>query len=419
MLRCLIATPGADAPGTNSAVRAATRLALRQEMEVYGAKRGWVGLLQEKFWKLKEADVGSIMSRGGSVLGSTDSKIEPGDKDAHDRISRSMKRFDLVVATGGLGSFAVLNRIYSNYDMGLTTTMFIPASVEGEFLNPNYDPGGDFEDIHAESIGADSAANRAMTSIDCLRDQAFHSRTVFLVECVGSKSNFLPIQVGLACGAHRVYLPLHPRLTEEDRSEIKRLYGSDFDPNYVDLTELVAWIDTMFVQGKRTYLLVILPHGVPLLSMRMSSESMDSPNYEQMITSVKPLEFTVLRVAEAVDVHFSGTGAVQVRHVLLDDLQRGGAPTFHDRILGSIYGEAAIEEFLSITNSVGIDTRFRGNLNLLAIDNSAQVAWKCHPREEVLPLFHGENPRAGGLQPLPFFRQARGIVSGYRPFATL
>lgn len=418
-MRCLIATPGADAPGTNSAVRAATRLALRRELEVYGAKRGWLGLLEEKFWKLKEADVGSIISRGGSVLGSTDSKIEPGDRPSHERIARSMKRFDLVVATGGLGSFAVLNRIYSDFDMGLTTTMYIPASVEGEFLNPHHDPGSASSEIHAESIGADTAANRAMSAIDCLRDQAFHSRTVFLVECVGSKSNFLPILVGMACGAHRVYLPLHPALTDEDRREIKRLYGSDFDPNYVDLPELVSWIDFMFEKGKRTYLLVILPHGVPLLSMRTGSETMDLPDYEEMITSIKPLEFTVLRVAEALDVHYSGQGAVQVRHVLLDDLQRGGAPTFHDRILGSLYGEAAIEEFLSVVNTVGIETRHRGNLNLLAIENAAQVAWKCHPREDVLPLFQGKNPRAGGLQPLPFFRQARGIVSGYRPFATL
>ena len=70
------------------------------------------------------------------------------------------------------------------------------ASVEGEFLNPDHGLEGAPEDIHAESIGADTAGNRAVTAIDCLRDQSFHSRTVFLVECVGSKSNYLPLQVG-------------------------------------------------------------------------------------------------------------------------------------------------------------------------------------------------------------------------------
>ena len=86
-------------------------------------------------------------------------------------------------------------------------------------------------------------------------------------------------------------------------------------------------------------------------------------------------------------------------------------------MLGSMYGEAAVEEFLSVVN--GIDTRARGNLNLLTIGGTSRVNWKCLPRETVRHLYQGPTPRAGGLDPLPFFRQARGTVSGYRPLATL
>jgi hypothetical protein len=88
-------------------------------------------------------------------------------------------------------------------------------------------------------------------------------------------------------------------------------------------------------------------------------------------------------------------------------------------VLGSLYGHAAVEEYFSLLNSVGVDTDRRGNLNLLAVSNLDRVAWKCYPRHRVAHLFQGESPRAGGLQPLPFFRHARGIVSGYRPFASL
>ncbi len=414
-MRCLIATLGGDAPGVNAAVRAVTRIALKRGADVFGARLGWLGLLRDEFWQLKDSDVASVLSRGGSVLGSTDAKINKDDTESHRKIAMALRKYDVVVATGGLGSFAVLNRLYESGLMARTTTMFVPASVEGEFLDPNVDDASD--DVHAESIGFDTAANRAVDVVDCLRDQAFHSRTVFLVECVGSKSNCMPIQVGLACGAHRIYLPLRPRLTDEHRAEIQQLYGREFDPNYVSIPELVRWIEAMFERGNRKYLLVILPSGVPVVNVRGG----EAPriDYEDMMTSIKPLELTVLRVAEALDVHFSDRSAAQVRHVLLDDLQRGGAPTLKDRVLGSLYGEAALEEFLAISNGEDGYEAKQGNLNLLAIAGTDRVAWRCFPRQQVQHIFQGEEPRAGGLSPLPFLRQARGVIAGYKPLAAI
>ncbi len=76
MLRCLLTTVGKDAPGVNALIRAGTRLALRSDMEVYGAKRGFLGILQDEFHKMMESDVGFIINRGGSLLGSSDFRIE-------------------------------------------------------------------------------------------------------------------------------------------------------------------------------------------------------------------------------------------------------------------------------------------------------------------------------------------------------
>ncbi|MEM7233994.1 MAG: 6-phosphofructokinase [Planctomycetota bacterium] len=330
-------------------------------------------------------------------------------------MAETLKKFDLAVVTGGLGSFAVLNRVYDAHHMGTTTTIFIPASIEGEFLDPKTDRG--YASIHGESIGSDTAANTAVDAIDRLREQSHHSRSVFLVECVGQKSNLLPVQIGMACGAHRVYLPRFPHVEKEAVTEIQSLYGSDFDPNYVNIGELVSWIESMFQNHRRNHVLVVLPNGVPLINTMPRGAVDEQINYEEMITSMSPLELTVLRVADALSSHFHGPNAIQVRHVLLDDLQRGGAPSAHDRVLGSLYGEAAVEEFLSLFN--GLDTVRRGNLNLLTIDSTSSVTWKCHPRLDVLPLFAGGEPRAGGLDPLPFFRQCRGLVTGYRPLSTL
>jgi 6-phosphofructokinase len=416
MLRCLLATLGKDAPGVNASIRAATRLALERGLEVYGAKRGFPGILERQFHKLKQTEVGFILGKGGSLLGSVDFRLPLEAPEAIGKLSQSLRQFDLVVASGGLGSFSILNQVYAQTDMGLTTTMFIPASVENEFLNP-LPPGPDRE-IHAESVGADTAANTAIQAIDRLREQSYLSRTVFVIQTIGLKSNYLPVEIGISCGAHRIYLPEHPPLEPEAVAEIRELFGGSFHPHRLDVKELVAWIERMFEESQRSFLVVVIPSGIQMVEEVIRARGAEEPRpepYERVVRSMAPAEFTVLRLVDDLLMHFSRDASVQVRYVVLDDLQRGGAPTLRDRVLGSLYGEAAIEEFLSVYNSQ--DTSRRGNLNLLALEEITSAAWRCHPRQSVAPLFFGPSSRAGGLDPLPFFRQSRGTVSGYRPLA--
>jgi hypothetical protein len=59
-----------------------------------------------------------------------------------------------------------------------------------------------------------------------------------------------------------------------------------------------------------------------------------------------------------------------------------------------------------------------GNLNLVAVNDTSSTHWSCHRRQDVVPIFQGKSPRAGGLDPLPFFRQARETVAGYKPLNT-
>lgn len=425
MMRCLIATLGKDAPGTNAVIRASTRLALDRGMEVFGARRGCLGILENRLHKLKRAEVGFIIEKGGSLLGSTDFRIQPHDNETYGRLAKGLKEFDLVVATGGLGSFAILDRLYSRFDMGLCTTMFAPCTVENEFLNPSR--AEDPEGVHAQCVGADTAANVAIEAIDRLREQSYLSRTMFLVQCLGAKSNYLPLHIGMACGANRIYLPPYPRLSEEEKAEVRELFGGKFDPTHLDVREMVQWIETSFDKSRKTYLLAIIPKGIPLMhrsggaqgvSLRRPRQEGESvaPDYEDIVTSMAPLELTALRLMDDLDIHFADS-KIQVRWVVLDDLQYGGSPTVRDRMLGSLYGGAAVEEYLSLVNRQ--ETEKRGNLSLLAIDDTATVQWRCFPREEVSPLYKGSDARAGGVDAIPFFRQSRGTVSGYRPWATV
>ena len=63
-----VLTSGGDAPGMNSAIRAVTRIALSNGIEVVGIRDGYRGLLEEKFQVLERTDVSDILNRGGTTL---------------------------------------------------------------------------------------------------------------------------------------------------------------------------------------------------------------------------------------------------------------------------------------------------------------------------------------------------------------
>ncbi|MBF1101803.1 MAG: 6-phosphofructokinase, partial [Solobacterium sp.] len=62
-----VLTSGGDAPGMNSAIRAVTRIALSNGIEVVGIRDGYRGLLEEKFQVLERTDVSDILNRGGTT----------------------------------------------------------------------------------------------------------------------------------------------------------------------------------------------------------------------------------------------------------------------------------------------------------------------------------------------------------------
>lgn len=63
-----VLTSGGDSPGMNAAIRAVTRAAIYEGMEVIGVQRGYEGLLEGDFIPLEKGSVGSIIHRGGTFL---------------------------------------------------------------------------------------------------------------------------------------------------------------------------------------------------------------------------------------------------------------------------------------------------------------------------------------------------------------
>jgi 6-phosphofructokinase len=63
-----VVTPGGDAPGMNTAIRAVVRTAIYNNLKIYGIERGWAGLAENRIVNMELQSVGGIINRGGTIL---------------------------------------------------------------------------------------------------------------------------------------------------------------------------------------------------------------------------------------------------------------------------------------------------------------------------------------------------------------
>ena len=100
-----VLTSGGDAPGMNAALRAVVRTALAHGYRVSGVRDGYTGLLRGDLRPLGPRDVGGIMQKGGTVLGTTrcESLKTPGGLQKALEVLRE-RAVDALIVIGGNGS---------------------------------------------------------------------------------------------------------------------------------------------------------------------------------------------------------------------------------------------------------------------------------------------------------------------------
>lgn len=192
MKRIAVLTSGGDAPGMNAAIRAVVRTGIGHGWEVYGVRNGYEGLIDGKIFLLGARDVGGIMQRGGTILGSARSpefKTKPGQLKA----IRSLNQFgiDGLVVIGGNGS---QTGSYALHSLG-----FPVVGVASTIDNDLY--GSDI------TIGVDTALNIALEAIDRLKITASSHQRAFLIEIMGRDCGYLALMASIAGGAEAVVIP--------------------------------------------------------------------------------------------------------------------------------------------------------------------------------------------------------------------
>ncbi|MDH5537852.1 MAG: 6-phosphofructokinase [Rhizobacter sp.] len=198
MKRAAVLTSGGDAPGMNAAVRAVVRAGIAHGIEMFGVQHGYTGLIAGDFRPLGARDVGGIIQRGGTVLGTTRC-VELKTGAGQDKAVRQLRErgIDGLVVIGGNGS-----------QTGAFALSHMGAQVVGVASTIDNDLVG--TDV---TIGATTAADIALEAIDRLRVTAASHGRAFLVEVMGRNCGYLATVAGIAGGVEAIVIPevdVHP-----------------------------------------------------------------------------------------------------------------------------------------------------------------------------------------------------------------
>ena len=210
MRRIAVLTSGGDAPGMNAAVRSVVRTGVARGLEVFGIRDGFAGLIGGEFSRLGTREVGGIIERGGTFLGTSrceDLKTVTGQNAALDRLQAN--EIDGLIVIGGNGS-----------QKGTLALSRRGVRVVGVASTIDNDLFG------AEpSIGATTALDTALEAIDRLRVTASAHKRAFIVEVMGRECGYLALMAGIAGGAEAIALPEEPLEAEALAQEIRRSYS--------------------------------------------------------------------------------------------------------------------------------------------------------------------------------------------------
>ncbi|MCU0356389.1 MAG: 6-phosphofructokinase [Cyclobacteriaceae bacterium] len=168
----------------------------------------------------------------------------------------------------------------------------VPGTIDNDIAGTDY------------TIGFDTATNTAVEAIDKIRDTAMSHNRLFFIEVMGRNSGYIALNSGIAGGAGAIIIP-------ED--------GMSFDDLYAQLTS-----DERITKKSN---LVVIAEG----------------------SKIGGANDLARKVAER-------SSYFDIKVTILGHLQRGGAPTYFDRVLASKMGLAAVEGLLNgvVDSMVGI-----------------------------------------------------------------
>ncbi|HUX55599.1 MAG TPA: 6-phosphofructokinase [Bacteroidales bacterium] len=188
-----VLTSGGDAPGMNAAIRAVTRTAIYNGLEVIGIHQGYKGMINSDFQPMLSNSVSDIIQRGGTILKTArceEFRTPEGRQKAYNNLKEA--HIDGVVVIGGDGSFTGARLFNEEYEIPFVG---IPGTIDNDIFGTDY------------TIGYDTALNTVIEAVDKIRDTASAHNRMFFVEVMGAEAGFIALYSGIATGAEAIIIP--------------------------------------------------------------------------------------------------------------------------------------------------------------------------------------------------------------------
>ncbi len=273
-----ILTSGGDSPGMNAAIRAVVKAAHRENIRVFGFYNGYQGILDEDFIELNSRIISGILEQGGTILQSSRCKAFY-EEEGRKRAVRILQE-NHFDALVVIGGDGSLTGANELHKLGVRV-IGLPGTIDNDIAGTDV------------GIGFDTAANTIVEMVDKIKDTARSHRRCFLVEVMGRGSGHLALMTAISTGAEVAVIP-------------------EFVPNFDRIRMMLGYRYRDSVDNS----IIVLAEGVSSaeeFERQLLGTDLATPLVEQ-----------------------------EVRKTVLGHVQRGGSPSFRDRLIAGRMGEFAV-----------------------------------------------------------------------------
>lgn len=198
-----------------------------------------------------------------------------------------------IEALVAIGGDGTFTGLHKFYEEYGIPSVCMPGTIDNDLAGTDY------------TIGYDTATNTAVEAIDKIRDTAISHNRLFFVEVMGRNSGYIALNSGIAGGAVAIIIP-------EESMTLEALFDK---------------LDEGGKTNKKSSLVVVAEGSKLGGAMELAKKFSERNNY------------------------------FDIKVTILGHLQRGGSPTYFDRVLASKMGIAAVEGLLAGQKDVMVGIR--------------------------------------------------------------
>ncbi len=293
-----ILTGGGDCPGLNPAIRGCVYSAEKYGYECVGLTDGWKGLVEGTTTPLSREIVEYSIMKGGTMLGT--SRTNPYKNEGNvEKCLATFKKLGLhaLVAMGGDDTLGVATKLYRDHKLNVVG---VPKTMDNDLNVTDY------------TFGFDTSVTRAVDAAQALQDTGNSHHRVMVLEVMGRHAGWVALYTGIAAAADFVCIP--------ERA--------------IDTADMLKKIRA--AHARKRFALVVTSEAAELPEVGEGASKREVDQFGHAILKDRGMGE---RIAQFIEKQ---TG-IETRHAVIGHMQRGGAPTLFDRMLGTRVGMKAAD----------------------------------------------------------------------------